>query len=203
MKLSKLGLLILAVGILCIAFGGLFYVYRQRTQQRDALFQTIEAAQNQVSKISAEKRPLEPQVLQLEQKIADLKASYNKAKGEFPNVSIQSIEYDEELSDLAEDSAVTVIKLTATDSSLKKDGNITYIATDFTVEVRGERTNLLDFLHRVSQSQYFSTASINSVSLKEEATPAPLATPTEEPPPVWVNYATLQMSLTVYRYEGN
>lgn len=201
MKFTKISLLIIGVGILIAVSVILYLSYSQNVSQREALFQTIEAAQKKISQVSAEKRPLEPQVAQLEQKIADLKSSYNKARGEFPNVSIQSIEYDEELSTLAEDCAITVIKLTATDSTAPS--NTTYIATDFTVEVKGDRTNLLDFIHRVRQSKYFSTASINSVSLKVEATPTPTPTPTEETAPAPLNYSTLQMALTVYRYEGN
>ena len=201
MKFTKISLLIIGAGILIAVFVILYLSYSQYVNQREALSQTIEAAQNQISKISAEKRPLEPQVAQLEQKIADLKSSYDKAKGEFPNVSIQSIEYDEELSTLAEDCAITLTHLTATDSTVLKEGSTTYIATDFTVEVTGDRTNLLDFIHRVRQSAYFSTASINSLNLIEEATPTP--TSTEETAPAPLNYSTLSMALTVYRYEGN
>jgi len=201
MKFTKISLLIIGVGVLIAVFVILYLSYSQNVNQREALFQTIEAAQNQISKISAQKRPLEPQVAQLEQKIADLKSSYDKAKGEFPVPPTQSIEYDNELSDLAEDCAITVTKLTATDSTVLKEGSTTYIATDFTVEVKGDRTNLLDFIHRVSQSKYFSTASINSLNLKEEAIPTP--TPTEETAPAPLNYSTLSMALTVYRYEGN
>ena len=201
MKFTKISLLIIGAGILIAVFVILYLSYSQYVNQREALSQTIEAAQNQISKISAEKRPLEPQVTQLEQKIADLKSSYNKARGEFPDVSIQSIEYDEELSTLAEDCAITLTHLTATDSTVSQEGSTTYIATDFTVEVKGDRTNLLDFIHRVRQSAYFSTASINSLNLIEEATPTP--TSTEETAPAPLNYSTLQMALTVYRYEGN
>jgi Tfp pilus assembly protein PilO len=199
MKFSKTGLLILGIGILIIASVLLYMAYTQFTSQREALFATIDAAQRKFAQVSGEKRTLEPQLTQLQQKNAELKSAYDKARGEFPNVTIQSIEVDEELSNLAEDASVTVKLLTATDGSVQKEGNLTYTVTDFTAEVTGNRANILDFLHRVAMSPYFKTATINNLDLKEEPTPTPEATDVPAP----VDLSTMRIAITIYRYEGN
>jgi len=201
MKVNRNTLIILGIGILIVVFVVLYMAYSRYVSQRDALLATVDASQNKFSLVSGEKRTLEPQLTQLQQKIADLNASFAKAKGEFPGVSIQSIEYEEEFSKLAEDSSVAVTKLTATDSSTLREGNVTYIVTDFSVEVRGSRTNLLDFIHRVSISKYLGTASINTLKLEEEPVPTP--TPGFEPEPPPVNFTTLTLTITIYRYEGS
>jgi Tfp pilus assembly protein PilO len=199
MKFSKTGLLILGIGILIIAAVLLYMAYSQFASQREALFTTINAAQNRFAQVSGEKRSLEPQLTQLQQKTAELKSAYDKARGEFPNVTIQSIEVDEELSNLAEDASVKVKLLTATDGAMLKEGNLTYAVTDFTAEVTGNRVNILDFLHRVAVSPYFKTATINTLDLTEEPTPTPEATDVPEP----VDLSTMSMAITIYRYEGN
>jgi hypothetical protein len=199
MRISKITWLILGLGVLIIAFIGLYYVYQNSTKERDVLLQTIENLQRQSAKLSNDKRPLDPQLAQLEDKLITLKAAFNRAKGEFPDVSIQSIEYDEELSGLAEGSGVLVTKLTATDGTAQKDGNLTYVATNFEVDVQGDMTNLLDFIHRIATSRYFSSGSMNSLELKKDLE-APAASPTPTPLP---NQPTLHIALTVYRYEGN
>lgn len=201
-KISKLSLMILGVGVMIIAFVALYLSYSQSTSQRDTLLKSIDTAQVRLAQIGADRRTTEPKLTQLQQQISDLNSAYNQSAGQFPVMPIQSIEYDNELSNLAEQCGLTLNSLTATDSSVQQDGNFTYIITDFTVQVAGDRTNLLDFIHRVSQSDYFTTASVNSVDLKEQATPTPTATPTSEVPPP-VNYYTVDMTITVYRYGGN
>lgn len=198
-KLSKTSLMILGVGVMIVVSVALYLAYSQYVSQRDALYVTIETAQKKIAQVSTEKRSLEPQLTQLQQKTAELKASYDKAKGEFPNVTIQSIENDEELSGLAEDSSVTFTRLTATDSTALQEGNLTYFVTDFSIEVKGDRTNVLDFIHRVAMSSYFATATINTVNL---TTGGDAPTPGAPEVPAPVNYS-LFLSLTIYRYEGN
>jgi hypothetical protein len=201
MKISKNILMVLGVVILVAAGVILYMAYSQYANQRDALFVTIDTANKKFALVSGEKRTLEPQVTQLQQKIDELNATFTKAKGEFPNVTIQSLEYDEALTRLAEDAGVTVQILTASDSARQVDGNLTYIVTDFTAEVTGERANALDFLHRVAVSNYFTSATINSLDMNEEIEPTPTTGATDEPPPI--NFSTMRISLTIYRYEGN
>jgi outer membrane murein-binding lipoprotein Lpp len=199
MKISKTALMVLGMGILIIAGVVLYLAYSQYVSQRDALALTINAANQKYSQVTSDKRALEPQLAQLLQKNEELKSAFDAAKGKFPFAAVQSIENEEELSKLAEDSAVKVQILTATDSSKRVDGNLTYLITDFTADVTGDRFNILDFLHRVAMSSKFVSATINSVNLKMEPTPTPGAP--DAPPPV--NFSTFSVSITIYRYEGN
>lgn len=196
--------MILGVGILIIAGVALYLAYSQYVSQREALYVTIETAQKKIAQVSTEKRSLEPQLTQLQQKTAELKSAYDKVRGEFPVTVTQSIESDEELSKLAEDAAVTVKILSATDSAQSVDGNLTYTTTDFTADVSGDRVNVLDFLHRLAVDSYFATATINTVNLTtvgDAPTPTPTPGAPEAPPPV--DFSTFNISITIYRYEGN
>jgi len=204
LKISKTSLMILAVGIMIIASVSLYLAYAQFVSQRDALYKTIDTANTKYGQVNVDKRSLQPQLAQLQQQNADLKSAYDTARGEFPNVTIQSIEYDEELSRLADESAVMVWVLGATDSSQQAEGNFTYVITNFSVEVKGDRTNILDFIHRLATSSYFATADINTVDLKtggDVATPTPTPGAPEVPAPI--NYSDILLTITVFRYEGN
>lgn len=195
MRLSRTFLLILGIGACAVIFAFLYLNYQQSAQERDLLLDQIEASQRKVSAINAEKRNLEPQVTQLENKISDLNKSFDQLKGEFPNITVQSIEYDEELTGLADDSEITFMKVTATEDSDVKEGNLTYTVSNFSVEVEGERVDLLDFIHRVATSVYFKTSSVNVMTLEDEVPPA-------SPPPTPV-LPKVKIDLGVYRYRSN
>lgn len=201
-KLTKISLLVLGVGALVVAFIALYLAYSQYTSRRDTLFTSIDAAQAKLTQISADRRTTEPNLAQLQQKISDLNSAYNQAAGQFPALPIQSIDYDNVLSDLADQSGLTLSSLTAADSTEQKEGNLTYVVTAFAVTVTGDRANILDFIHRVATSSYFGTASIDTLDLTEQIAPTPTPTPGAEEVPPPVNYSSVSITLTVYRYKG-
>jgi hypothetical protein len=205
LKFTKVSWLIIITGVLAVAFVVLYLTYQQRAQESDALNQTVAQARKVLPSVAAEKKALEPQVASLEQKLATLRSQFEGAKASFSQASVQSIEYDNELSDLAEKSNVFVTRLAATDDATVNEGNTTFITNTYDVDVTGNVTDLLDYVHRVALSSYFKNAVLNTLDMVQEAptlTPAtPTPTPTESPTPTAA--PTLHLSLTVYRYEGN
>lgn len=202
MKISKISLLILGAGVMVIIGIALFLVYTSNMSEREALYISIDSLQQKYAAVSREKRPLEPQVTDLERQIAEFKSASDRFKGEFPGISLQSIEYDEEMTALAADSGVKITRLTAADETAVQEENTTYFVTEYSVEITGERVNLLDFLHRMTRSSYFTTALLKSVTLTEEAEPTPSPLPGGEEEPPSVNFASLFLTFSIYRYGG-
>ncbi len=188
MRFSKRSLLILGIGIPVVILAVLFSNYAKEIRKRESLFAEIARVQKAVPKIAAEKGSLEPQLVQLEEKLTLTKQVLDRTKWRYPT-SVESIDYAMELTDLADDCALTVVNLTSSEATKTTDVGITYLTTNFTIEVKGTIDNLLDFIHTIAQGTSFACTSIDTLDMSEmnEADTEP----------------SLRISLMAYSYKGD
>ena len=201
MKLGKIAWLILGIGILVIALGSLYTVYRGQVQDQEKVNNSLSLAQVTLSKLATERANLESTLTEIENKLTQATSRLKPAKAAFPT-SMESIEVDEQLFRIAKDWGLEVISLTASkpdDEKVKVEvgdtevGDVTYFVTSFTIAVKGEVSDILDFINTIVTRDDFNTATIEMVNIK---VPEP---PTEEEEAEKPS-ATIQ--LVIYGYKG-
>jgi hypothetical protein len=139
MRPSRKVWLIVGIIILVGALAGLYTVYSRQAAERGDLSDRLSRAQTLLPGLVNQREELEDELAQAE---SVLEAS----AAQFPE-SVESIEYDDDLFEIADDCNVAVTKITASPPSTKKVGTVTYSTSPFVVVVHGSVDNILDFIY--------------------------------------------------------
>lgn len=229
MKLGKTAWYILGIGILVIALGSLYMLYRGQVDEQERLNDALAVAQATAPKLAKERANLESTLTELEDKLAQAASQMKKARAVFPTSSVESIEVDELLFQIADTWDLDITSLTASeprDKKIKvevediKVEDVTYLVTSFTVNVRGKAPesvfeteeehkayidetvgDILDFINTIVTHEDFNTATVELVNMKA---PEPLTEEEleemEEITEKDIPSATIQ--LVIYSYRG-
>lgn len=189
MKPSKKVWLIIGIAIFAIVLAVLFSTYSGLAGERKQLENNLSAAQALLPKLTAEKGDLEDQ-------LAQAQSLLDRSRAKFPE-SVKSIEYGEDLFELADDCAVEITKLTASMPTDKEAGGATYSVSSFTVVVTGEVKNILKFIDAVATGIDYEPTWSFQLPWSAELTA------------VRINYAgegdtagTATINLDIYAYKG-
>ena len=188
MKLSKTFWLILGIGIAVIAVGVLGWVYLDQRGEQKTLNESLSGAQTTLPTLISQRDNLESQLAQSESELAQAESSLREAKASFPE-SVESIEYDEALFDIADDCKLEITNLTASEPSDEEAETITYITASFTVDVEGTVAHILDFINTIATDEDFANATIELVNMQ-------VPEPEEEGEP------SATINLVIYGYQG-
>jgi len=175
MKLSKTAWLILVIGVFVIASGSLYWLYLQEGPKQEELNVQLSAVQAKLPKLASERANLESTLTELEDKLAQATSQLKTAKAVFP-ASVESIEVDELLFGMADDWGIEITSLTASEPGDLKVGvevemedieveDVTYLVTPFIIEVKGEVTDILNFIHAIVTHRDFDTATVELVTI--------------------------------------
>jgi len=175
MKLSKIAWIILVIGIFVIASGSLYWLYLQEGPKQEELSGQLSTVQARIPKLAAERANLESTLTELEDKLAQVTSQLKTAKAVFP-AAVESIEVDELLFGIAWDWGLEITSLTASEpSDLKvvvevetediEVEDVTYLVTSFDVDVKGEVSDILNFIHAIVTHRDFDTATVEIVSI--------------------------------------
>jgi type II secretory pathway pseudopilin PulG len=134
MKPSKKVWLIIGIAIFAIVLVVLFTIYFRQAGEREQLENNLFTAQVLSAKLTAQKKDLEGQ-------LAQAQSLLDSSRAKFPE-SVESIEYGEDLFDIADDCDVELTSITAS----KPTGSATYSASSFAVDVHGDVGDILDFV---------------------------------------------------------
>ena len=177
LKLSRTAWLVLGIGIFAIALGSLYLVYLQQQSEQEELDQSLTAAQATFLETTLIKVDLESQLTNLESELTQLQieltqatSSLDSAKGKFPE-SVESIEYDEILFNIADNYNLKIIQLTASESTDQEMEGVTYSVTSFAIAMEGGVTNVLNFVNAIATGADFTIATVEQVNI---GTPVPL-----------------------------
>jgi hypothetical protein len=206
MKLSRTASLVLGIGIFIIVFATLLVLYSGQSGEREQLNVSLTKAQSVLPELSAEKEDLESQLTQWQDELDKAMVALSKSEGRFPK-SVESIEYDEVLFKLADQSGLMIIEITASEPSQEpvKGTDITYDVTTCEVIVRNAESppatagqfevyidntvdKVLEFIHLVVNTPDFGAATIKVVSIDGLEPPEELEE-NEEVPEATLNIA--------------
>jgi hypothetical protein len=192
-KITRTTWLILALGVFVIAFAGLYMVYsRQASQQKD-LKSSLAEAEAAYPQLTSQIQTLQGQLAQRQSDLAAELSKLSQAKAKFP-ASVQRIDYYQRLLAIADDCDLNVMSLTASQPRQENVDSVTYLVTTFNVAVRGEVANMLDFVHTLATSQYFTNATVTVVSINIPEPPTGQGGTLQKP--------QASISLNIYGYPG-
>ena len=134
MKPSKKVWLIIGIAIFAIVLAVLFSFYSRQAGERGQLENNLLAAQALLPQLTAQKKDLEDQ-------LAQAQSLLDSSRVKFPE-SVESIEYGEDLFEIADDCDVELTRLTAS----MPTGSATYSVSSFAVDVNGDVSDILDFV---------------------------------------------------------
>jgi hypothetical protein len=158
MKLSKKALLIVVIVIFVVALGVLFYIYSGQNGERAQLNERLSYAKTLLPGLVNNRETKEDELTQAESLLT-------ASQAQFPE-SIESIEYGDDLFEIADDCNVSLTKLAASKPTYKTVGGVTYSISSFDVVVQGSIDNILDFIYALRTGDDFQlpwSAEVNSV----------------------------------------
>lgn len=147
MKLSKKVWVIVGIGILVIVLVSLYVFYFQQVGEREQLSGRLAAAQEEEGKLDDERDELEKQLAQAE-------SSLDANLAQFPE-SVESIEYGEDLFELADDCNLALTSLHQSKPTNKTVGTVTYSASSLTIVVSGGIDDILEFIEAIITGEDF------------------------------------------------
>ncbi len=194
MRFSTTAKLILGIGIFVIVIGGVCWFYIQKAQEQRQLDNRLSSAQTTLPTLISQRSDLKSQLTQWESELAQAESSLAQVTVKFPE-SVESIEYDETLFEIADDCVLKIKNLTASEPGEEELEGITYSITKFKVRVEGTVSHILKFIEIVATSDY-SPGETNFVNAYIEAVNMSIPEPGEDEPP------SATISLVIYGYRG-
>lgn len=178
MKLSKKVQLIVIIVIFAVVLSILFALYSRQAGEQGQLNERLDRAQTLLPGLAANKQSLTDQ-------LAQAQSSFNTSQEQFPE-SVESIEYDDDLFEIADDCNVVLNHVTASKPTNKKVGTVTYSASTFTMAVAGSIYDILEFIYAIRTGDDFRlpwSAEVNGVNMNVAA-------------------GTANINLIIYGYKG-
>ena len=160
MKLSRTVWLVVGIVIFAIVLGVLFSIYSGQIGEREQLSDRLLNAQTLLPGLVANREDLEHQLAQAESLL-------DKSQAKFPE-AVESIEYDDDLFEIADDCNVDITRLTSSKPTSIKVGAVTYSVSSFAVVVKGNIDDVLDFIYAIRTGEDFQlpwSADVKSVSM--------------------------------------
>ena len=178
MKLSKKVLLIVLIVIFAVALGVLFSIHSGQNGERADLNDRLSLTQTLLPGLIDNRETKEDELTQAESLLA-------ASQAQFPE-SVESIEYGDDLFEIADDCNVSLTKLTAAKPTNKTVGTVTYSTSSFRLKVQGSIDNILEFIYALRTGDDFRlpwSAEVNSVKTN-------------------VSGGSADINLVIYGYEG-
>ena len=178
MKLSKKVLLIVVIVIFAVALSVLFSIYSGQNGERADLSDRLSLTQTLLPGLINNRETKEDELTQAESLLA-------ASQAQFPE-SVKSIEYGDDLFEIADDCNVSLTNLTASTPSNKTAGTVTYSTSSFGLKVQGSIDNILEFIYALRTGDDFRlpwSAEVTSVKLN-------------------VSGGSANINLVIYGYKG-
>ena len=148
MKISKKALLIIGIFVFAIVLGFLISTYVQQAEDRAKVEAELAAQQAIATNLAADREDWEDKLAQAQSLLATSKAK-------FPN-SVDSIEYDDDLFEIADDCNLDLTSLSMSKPTSKNIGAVTYSVAPCLVQVKGNVDDILDFLYAIRTGDDFN-----------------------------------------------
>jgi type II secretory pathway pseudopilin PulG len=178
-KIDKKVWLIIVIVILVIAAVSLVRPFAQQVKQRKELSANLAAQQASQLKLTKDKAALEGELEAAESLL-------NTSQAKFPE-SVESIEYGEDLFEIADDCNLELTQLSPSMPGTKTGGAVTYSVSTCVVMVQGDINDILDFIDAIRIGDGFQlpwSAEVKSVSI------------------TWEKETTATITLDIYGYKG-
>ena len=153
MKLSRKTTLTVVIVVFAVALGVLFYIYSSQNKERAELNERLSQAQTELSGDADNPGLIDTRETK-EDELTQAESLLAASKAQFPE-SVQSIEYDDDLFEIAEDCNVSLTRVTASKPATKAVGAVTYSTSSFAMVVYGSIDNIMDFIYAIRTGDDF------------------------------------------------
>jgi len=160
MKLTRTVGLIIVVVILAVVIGVLVSIYSGQAAERNELSERMSRAQTLLPGLMKQRENLEDQLTQAE-------ALLNANQAQFPE-SVESIEYDDDLFQIADECNVAITRISSSKPTSKGAEGVTYSVSTFGVDVNGNIEDILEFIYAIRTGDGFRlpwSADVKSIKL--------------------------------------
>ncbi len=160
MKISRKVWLILGAVIFVIALVSLVRIYTQQVKEQDQLRTSLAAQQALLHQLTIQESDQQ-------NKLNAAESLLEASRVKFPE-SVESIEYGEDLFNIADDCNVELTQLSPSMPTARTAGAVTYSVFSFSMVVQGDVNNILDFINALRTGDGFRqawSAEVNSVSI--------------------------------------
>lgn len=159
MKGNKVKLIAIVL-VLVAALAVLFTFYSRQAAERNDLNERLDRAQVLLTGLGTQKTTLEDE-------LAQARSLLDTSRANFP-ASVESIEYGDDLFDIAADCNVQITSLSASLPEDQKLGAVTYSVSSFVAAVSGTTDNVLAFIDALRTGDGFQlpwAADVKSVAM--------------------------------------
>jgi len=164
-RLGRTALLVMGIGVFVIAFVALFFLYARQSSEQEELESSLAGTQTQLARLISGRQSLETQLSQQQSKLGETQALLTSALASFPELEA-SIEYNEVLTELAEDYELEVVSMAADAPREKEVEDITFLVIYFEVQVEGELSSILNMVNAIATDERFASATVETVDIK-------------------------------------
>jgi len=147
MRISKKVWLIVAIVAIVIVLAVVYTTYSREVGERQQLSDRLKMAEARLPVLNAERQGLQDRLTQTQ-------SSLDKSQAQFPE-AVSSIEYDDDLFEIADDCNVDITRLTSSPPTAKKIGTITYSVSTLTMNVEGSIDDVLKFIKAIRTGDGF------------------------------------------------
>ena len=178
MKISKTFLFFMAVVVVIAGSVWLYMQYGTAVKERTEAQEALESAGKVRDQLTAEKPGLNSQLADAsaaiqtwqakisvaQDKLAQAESGLVQAESQLPT-EVNNLDYDEVLLAMAHASGLEVVSLeTSGQENAQVGDNTNFVATSFSLNVRGPVSNILDFYNLITSDPAFRTGQIDSVN---------------------------------------
>lgn len=175
MKLSKTSWIIITVGIIIIAFGGLGIARHQQVLEQTQLRDELSVTAARLQKIQI--KPLQSQHSELQEQLDQALSQLETAKDELRQ-PIESIDVTDAIFEIAEACDMEITRFSSSALSDDKLDGISYSVIKLTITVEGDVPNFISFVIKLNND--FGTGIANSVQMGIEDAPEEVEEEAEE-----------------------
>ena len=185
-KLTKMAWLLLAAGIVVVAFSSLGVAYFQQVDAKEQLDEEISLANSRLNTLKLQEFRSRQQ--ELEQQLSEVTSQLEIAKADL-SPSIENIAATDTVFETANDSDVEINEYASADFNCGELAGITFSILPITTTVRGNVPYIIDFV--INLNENFTTGAVQSVNiLTSDNTTG-------------VDNATATIKQSIYVYQGD
>jgi hypothetical protein len=169
MKISKVFVTVLFLGIAIIGAGLLYTLWQKELDRRDTQNAALVSAQALLPPIQAKVISAQADLKVAQSKMSVAQANLDAYKTQFPTpppaAAIQSIDYAAKLFILAANNSLNLSEFQASPPTITTISNIKYQQTQMTIAVSGDIGNINNFIGNLETGTAYRTATIDSVDI--------------------------------------
>ena len=198
MKINQRYVILLSIAVFIIAFVFLYFSYTKQTNEQKLAKQNLASATTSLDTATKEKTNQANLLTQATIQIATLQSQLAQAQQQLQGkqqvipAAIENIDYNEILFNIAHTNNLLVLNINTTSPTANQVDKVTLYVTTFAISVKGETSDILNFVNDLATDVNFVSGTIDGVTM----------TVTTEQTPDGETITTTQgdISLSLYGY---